>query len=313
MAYTQTSSVGSDTAAFEQLAYFALRSQPMFEMACDVKSTNQSHPGASVQFNIYADLAQATGSLTETSDVTAVAMSDSTVTVTLAEKGNAVITTAKLRGTSFLNVDADAANVIGYNMVDSLDNIVHDVLVGGSNEAWAGDATATANIDAADNLAATDVRKEVAALRSASVQPYANGTYLGFIHPDVSYDLRDDTAVTDIIQYQIRQDGAAVRQGSIGTFGGVDFIETPRLDIVADAGASSVDVYNTIIVGKQAMAKAHSRGAGFGADPGIVFGPVTDTLRRFQPVGWYHLVGYSRFREAAIRRIEAASSIGANT
>lgn len=313
MAYTQTSSVGSDTAAFEQLAYFALRSQPMFEMACDVKSTNQSHPGASVQFNIYADLAQATGSLTETSDVTAVAMSDSTVTVTLAEKGNAVITTAKLRGTSFLNVDADAANVIGYNMVDSLDNIVHDVLVGGSNEAWAGDATATANIDAADNLAATDVRKEVAALRSASVQPYANGTYLGFIHPDVSYDLRDDTAVTDIIQYQIRQDGAAVRQGSIGTFGGVDFIETPRLDIVADAGASSVDVYNTIIVGKQALAKAHSRGAGFGADPGIVFGPVTDTLRRFQPVGWYHLVGYSRFREAAIRRIEAASSIGANT
>ena len=313
MAYTQASSVASDTAAFEQLAYFALRSQPMFEMACDVKSTNQSHPGASVQFNIYADLAQATGSLTETSDVTAVAMSDSVVTVTLAEKGNAVITTAKLRGTSFLNVDADAANVIGYNMVDSLDNIVHDVLVGGSNEAWAGNATATANIDAADNLAATNVRKEVAALRSASVQPYAGGPYLGFIHPDVSYDLRDDTAVTDIIQYQIRQDGAAVRQGSIGTFGGVDFIETPRLDIVADGGASAVDVYNTIIVGKQAMAKAHSRGAGFGADPGIVFGPVTDTLRRFQPVGWYHLVGYSRFREASIRRIEAASSIGANT
>ncbi len=312
MAYTQASSVSSDTAAFEQLAYFALRSQPMFEMACDVKSTNQSHPGASVQFNIYADLAQATGSLTETSDVTAVAMSDSTVTVTLAEKGNAVITTAKLRGTSFLNVDADAANVIGYNMVDSLDNIVHDVLVGGSNEAWAGDATSTASIDAADNISAANIRKEVAALRSASVMPNAGGSYLGFIHPDVSYDLRDDTAVTDIIQYQIRQDGAAVRQGSIGTFGGVDFIETPRLDIVADGGASAVDVYNTIICGKQAMAKAHSRGAGFGADPGIVFGPVTDTLRRFQPVGWYHLVGYSRFREAAIRRIEAASSIGDN-
>ena len=72
-------------------------------------------------------------------------------------------------------------------------------------------------------------------------------------------------------------------------------------------------MYNTIIVGKQALAKAHSRGPGFGSDPGIVFGPVTDTLRRFQPVGWYHLVGYSRFREASIRRIEAASSIGANT
>ena len=126
MAYTQTSSVSSDTTAFEQLAYFALRSQPMFEMVCDVKSTNQSHPGSAVQFNIYNDLAQATSALTEASDVTAVALGDSTVTVTLAEYGNAVTTTAKLRGTSFLNVDADAANIIGYNMANSLDNIVHE-------------------------------------------------------------------------------------------------------------------------------------------------------------------------------------------
>ena len=45
----------------------------------------------------------------------------------------------------------------------------------------------------------------------------------------------------------------------------------------------------------------------------MIFGPVTDTLRRFNPVGWYHLVGYGRFREAALQRIETASSIGANS
>jgi N4-gp56 family major capsid protein len=297
MAYTQTSSVSSDTTAFEQLAYFALRSQPLFEMVADVKTTNQSHPGSAVQFNIYNDLAQATSALTETSDVTAVALSDSTVTVTLAEYGNAVITTAKLRGTSFLNVDADAANIIGYNMANSIDNIVHDVLIAG---------------DATDNLDAADVREAVANMRSASAMPMSGNIYVGFIHPDVSFDLRGDTAVTDIIQYQIRQDGGAVRAGSIGTFGGVDFIETPRLEIQADAGATTTDVYNTVICGKQALAKAHSRAAGFGENPAVVFGPVTDTLRRFQPVGWYHLVGYNRFREASLQRIEASSSIGAN-
>jgi len=312
MAYTQASSVSSDTTAFEQLAYFALRSQPMFEMVADVKSTNQSHPGSAVQFNIYNDLAQATSALTETSDVTAVALSDSTVTVTLAEYGNAVITTAKLRGTSFLNVDADAANIIGYNMANSVDNIVHDVLIGGTNVAYGGDATSTVTIDAADNLDAADVREAVAKMRSASAMPMMGNVYVGFIHPDVSFDLRGDTAVTDIIQFQIRQDGGAVRAGSIGTFGGVDFIETPRLEIQADAGATTTDVYNTVICGKQALAKAHSRAAGFGENPAVVFGPVTDTLRRFQPVGWYHLVGYNRFREASLQRIEASSSIGAN-
>lgn len=312
MAYTQQSSVASDTTAFEQLAYFALRSQPMFEMVCDVKSTNQSHPGAAVQFNIYNDLAQATSALTETSDVTAVALGDSTVSVTLAEYGNAVTTTAKLRGTSFLNVDADAANIIGYNMANSLDNIVHGILVAGSNVLYGGDATATGELAAADVITADLLRQCVANLRSASAPAFDGNVYVGFIHPDVSYDLRKATAVTDVIQHQIRQDAGAVRTGSIGTFGGVDFIETPRLDIGTNAGASNVDEYETIICGKQAMAKAVSRAAGFGEDPSVVFGPVTDSLRRFRTVGWYHLVGYGRFREASIRRIETSSSIGAN-
>lgn len=313
MAYTQVSSVSSSTAAFEQLAYFALRSQPMFEMVADVKSTNQSHNGASVQFNIYNDLLQETSALSEASDVTPVALDDSTVVVSLAEYGNAVTTTAKLRGQSFLNVDADAANIIGYNMANSMDKIVQDVLVGGSNVAYGGDATSTVTVDATDTLDASDIRKAVAALRGASAPAHNGGVYVGFIHPDVAYDLRSDAAVTDIIQYQIRQDGAAVRNGSIGTFGGVDFIETPRIEAAADAGdGGTVDVYNTVICGKQALAKATSRAAGFGDNPSVVFGPVTDSLRRFQTVGWYHLVGYGRFREASLQRIETASSIGDN-
>jgi hypothetical protein len=39
---------------------------------------------------------------------------------------------------------------------------------------------------------------------------------------------------------------------------------------------------------------------------------VTDLLKRFRPVGWKHFVGYSVFRQEALRRIESASSIGAN-
>jgi N4-gp56 family major capsid protein len=244
--------------------------------------------------------------------VTAVALGDSTVTVTLAEYGNAVTTTAKLRGTSFLNVDADAANIIGYNMANSIDKVVQDVLVGGSNVSYGGDATSTATLAAEDTITASLIRQAVAALRGDSAPTMDGGVYVGFIHPDVSYDLREDTAVTDVIQYQIRQDGSGVRMGSIGTFGGVDFIETPRIDFTADGGASTVDAYNTVICGKQALAKAHSRGAGFGENPSVVFGPVTDSLRRFQTVGWYHLVGYSRFREASLQRIETSSSIGAN-
>ena len=312
MAYTGTGDVSSDTTAFQQLAYFALRSQPMFEMVADVRSTAQSHNGSAVQFNIYNDLSQATSALTEDSDVTAVALGDSTVTVTLAEYGNAVITTAKLRGTSFLNVDADAANIIGYNMVDSIDKVVSDVANGGTNVIYGGSAGSRAAVVAGDIITADKARQAVADLRTASAPGFENGNYIGMVHPDVAYDLRSETAVTDVIAFQIRQDATSVRNGSIGVFGGIEWIENPRAGLLADAGSGTTDVYQTLICGRQALAKAFSRAPGFGEDPSVIFGPVTDTLRRFHPVGWYHLVGYGRFREASLQRIETSSSIGAN-
>ena len=266
-----------------------------------------------------SNMAQATSALTETSDVTAVALGDSTVVVTLAEYGNAVITTAKLRGTSFLNVDADAANIIGYNMVDSIDKLVSNVANGGTNVIYAQGSmgsrpTSRVGIADAATFGAQEGRQAVAELRTASAPGFENGNYIGLVHPDVSYDLREQTAVTDVIQYQIRQEGAAVRNGSIGVFGGIEWIENPRAPILDDAGATgTTNVYQTLVAGRQALAKAFSRAPGFGEDPSVVFGPVTDTLRRFHPVGWYHLVGHAIFRQAALQRIESSSSIGDNT
>ena len=278
-------------------------------MIADVRSTAQTHNGASVTFDIYDNMAAATGALGEAVDVVPVALGDSTAVVTLVEYGNAVETTAKLRGTSFLNVDADAANVIGYNMVDSLDQVVAAVAAGGTNDILPTGRAATVNIVAGDTITADQTRTAAAKLRDKSAPGFENGNYVGMIHPNVAFDLRSQTAVTDVIAYQIRQDGQAVRNGSIGTWGGVEFIENPRAHIQTGAGAGAIDVYDTVIAGRQALAKAFSRAPGFGEQPQIVYGPTTDYLRRFVSVGWYHLCGYGRFREDCLQRVESSSSL----
>ena len=315
MAYTTTTTLNDQVqTAFDLVAHFALRSQPLFEMVADVRSTAQSANGSGVQFTFYQDMAQATSALTEASDVTPVALTDSKVTVTLAEYGNAVLTTAKVRGTSFLNVDADAANIVGYNMADSLDKVVSDVANGGTHVIHVGQSSRGA-IVAANIYDAQHGRKSVARLRTRLAPGWENGNYMGIIHPDVSYDLRNQAptaGVTDIINYQVLQNGAAIRAGSIGTFNGIEYIENPRAGLIANGGNGNVDVYQTLICGRQALAKAFSRAPGFGPEPSVVVGPVVDTLRRFNPIGWYHLVGYGRFREASLERIESSSSIGAN-
>lgn len=278
-------------------------------MIADVRSTAQTHNGASVTFDIYNNMTAVTAPIAQAVDIAAVQLGDTTVTVTLQEHGNAATTTAKLRGTSFLNVDADSANIIGYNMVDSLDQVVAAVAAGGSNDILPVGRAATVNIIAGDTITADQTRTAAAKLRTASAPGWENGNYIGMIHPNVAFDLRSEAAVTDVIAFQIRQDAAAVRNGSIGTWGGVEFIENPRANIQTGAGAAGIDVYDTVIAGRQGLAKGFSRAAGFGEQPQIVYGPIVDSLRRFITVGWYHLVGYERFREECLQRVESSSSL----
>jgi N4-gp56 family major capsid protein len=317
---TQLSSLSVDQVAFDRLAYFALRSELLFDQAADVQPVQQAMPGTGVTFTIFSDIAAATSTLNEVTDVTPTALSDSQVTVTLNEYGNAVVTTAKLRGTAFLDVDSAAANIIGYNAGDSIDQVVREVLAGGTNVVYAtgGSTTPTSreSVSTDDILSADDVRKVTAQLRAANVATF-DGSYLGYIHPDVSYDFRSatDAAAWRTPANYVNPEG--IYNGEIGKFESVRFIETPRAKKFENASngtstTGSIDVYATHIMGRQALAKAYSVQDGNGAVPKIVRGNVTDILMRLQPLGWYWLGGYGRFREASLRRIESASSIGAN-
>lgn len=318
---TTTSSLSVDQTAFDRIAYFALRSELLFDQAADVQPTAQSMPGSAVTFTIFSDLSAATSTLNEVTDVTPVALSDSQVTVTLAEYGNAVVTTAKLRGTSFLNVDTAAANIVGYNAGDSIDQIVREVLAAGTNVVYAtgGSTTPSArtSIQPEDTLAGDDIRKVVAQLRGANVATF-NGSYLGYMHPDVSYDFRGANGAANFRDPHTYVDTANIYNGEIGQWESVRFIETPRAKVFSNASDGSgstgtVDAYCTHVMGRQALAKAYSFTDGNGATPKIVRGNVTDILMRLQPLGWYWLGGYGRFREASLRRIESASSIGTNS
>ena len=308
---TQVSSVSSVQAAYEMLAYFQLREQLYYDGVAAIRSTNQDKPGSSVVFTVYDDLAPAVTPLTETSDVDAVEVTDNQVTVTLNEYGNAALTTAKVRGQSFLNIDEDVANIVGFNAGQSLDRLARTPLFGGTNVEYVGQ-TARNAITATDVLKAAEVRKASAKLRARNVVPI-DSMFKGFVHPDASLDLRSETGAAAWTDAAIRAEQGQRRWlGLIGAFEGIDFCEAPSAPILADAGDANVDVYQTVITGRQGLAKAYSRAVS-GEMPGVVIGPIVDKLRRFHPVGWYWLGGYGRFREASLQRIESASSIGDNT
>ena len=323
-AETGTANLSVDQTAFEKLAYFALRDEMYFDQFAEVQATNATNPGATVTFTIFQDMAAATTPLGEAEDVTPVALSDSQVSVTLNEYGNATVTTAKLRATSFLPVDPVAANAVGYNAGLSIDTIARNAAQAGDNVIYATggatDPTSRATVAAEDILHPNDIRKVVAQLRKANV-PTINGSYVAMIHPDVSYDFRGNTDAAGWRTPANYVNPQGIYNGEIGMFEGVRFIESPRAPLFANASdgsgsstgsSATVDVYGTLVMGRQALAKGISLGGEYGAQPTVVYGTITDLLKRFRPVGWKHFVGYGVFRQEALRRIESASSIGAN-
>jgi len=318
MALTVQASTDFAQKAYELLAFYALRPELYFDGVADVKPTNQSQPGSSVQFTIAADLAIAATPLSETTDVTPVVISDTTVLVTLLEYGNAVTTSALARGTAFVNLDPVIANLVGFNAGVSIDTVARNALTGGTNVAYCiGDgtvvATSRATVQPKNFLVAADVRSARAFLVRNNVANIG-GYYLMFVHPDQAFDLRGQTGSATWNEPHAYSAPDNIWSGEIGSFSGFRFIESPRVQIFADSGSTpaTTDVYAALAMGRQALAKAYSYVDGNGEFPLVVAGPVVDTLRRFVPIGWYDLVGYGIFRQAALLRIEGASTIGKN-
>ncbi len=388
-AYTDTSAMaGLVKTAYDRYVEFALRATPMIRAVADKRPVQQAMPGSSVVFSLYNDLAVATAALSETTDVDAVALPDvSTVSVTLNEQGNASLATRKLELFSLSDVDPAIADIIAYNMADSLDTIAQTALVGGTNVIYAGNATSTATVDAADTIDSADLRKAVAKLRTNKAVPRMGSLYWVGIHPEVSHDLRAETGNVGWRDTHQHTDSSLgnLFAGTIGTYEGAFYVENPRMysaktgadqtalatttvtvpgtsagftigvassSVIASraevgdkisgtgiaSGAKITDiatagstttitvslantaavtattvvtvtpvtrVFSTILAGKQALAEAVAQ------EPSVVIGPVTDKLMRFRPIGWYGVIGWSRYREASLYRIESGSSIAA--
>jgi N4-gp56 family major capsid protein len=374
--------------AYDRLLEFALRSEPLLRSVADKRPARQAIPGSTVVLQRYVDLDQKTSTLTETTDPDAVALSTPTsVTITLNEYGNAVLVTRALELFSLADVDPAIANIVAYNLADSIDAVVATTLIGGTNVIYGGARTSTATITASDTIDSADIRKAVAKLRANKAKARRGSYYWCGIHPEVSHDLRAESGNLgwNFVHAQSNPAVNNIWAGEIGDYEGAFFVESSRIpsakdgadqtalattavtvagtsagftigvasssviaqraevgDKIAATGIASgakiaaisttgntttitmtaansgavaeaatvtvtpvTRVFDTLLCGQQALAEAVAE------EPHIVIGNVTDKLMRFRPMGWYGVLGFARYREEALYRIETGSSIAA--
>jgi N4-gp56 family major capsid protein len=373
--------------AYDRLLEFALRSEPLLRSVADKRPARQAIPGSTVVLQRYVDLDTKTSTLSETVDPDAVALSTPTsVTITLNEYGNAVLVTRALELFSLADVDPAIANIIAYNLADSIDTVVGTTLIGGTNVLYSGStATSTVTVTAAATIDSADIRRAVAKLRSNKAKARRGSYYWCGIHPEVSHDLRAESGNLgwNFVHAQSNPAVNNIWAGEIGDYEGAFFVESSRMPNAKDGadqsalatttptvngvsaaftlGVASTSViatraevgdkisatnmganakitkietsgdtttitvsaahtgtvsttvtvtpvtrvFDTILCGQQALAEAVAE------EPHIVIGNVTDKLMRFRPMGWYGVLGFARYREEALFRIESGSSIAA--
>jgi N4-gp56 family major capsid protein len=281
----------------------ALRSIPVMRGLADVKPVQQAMPGSSVVFSIYSDLQQNTATLAETSDVSSIALGNpNQVTVTLNEYGSAVTTTKKLNLTSFNDVDSALADILAYNSADSLDSLVASVLTSGCNVIYGGSATYAGGLTSNDLMTTSAIREAVTQLRTNKAVPRINDLYAAYLHPRQAADLRAESGTGGFQALTQYVDRTPFVAGAVGVLEGAFVVETPRVPSAYNM-TSGVTAYKAVIAGREALAEAQAQ------DISTVIGPEIDALRRFRTIGWYYFGGFALLRQAALYRIETATSI----
>ena len=278
----------------------------------------QKHPipkngGKNIEFRKFSKLAKALTPLTEGVTPDGQKLNMSTITATVAQYGGFIELSDILLLTAIDNNLMQATQALASQAGRTLDTITREVLNGGTNVQYAegqvdargslvgGSATASENM----YLTVEAVRKAVRTLKVMGAEKI-NGYYVGIIHPDCAYDLKNDPKWVNVKTYS---DPDGIYEGEIGKIEGVRFVETNEAKLWKGAGSGSRDVYSTLILGANAYGVTEVSGGGLEhIVKQLGSAGTADPLNQRASAGWKATKVAERIVEEYMVRIETTST-----
>lgn len=268
--------------------------------------------GKTIEFRKYDSLPKATTPLTEGVTPDGQTLNVSTVTAEVKQYGGWAPITDTLQLTAIDNNIVQATKVLASQAGRTIDSVVRDILVGGTNVIYApqiaADGTETAvtsraSLDASAQLTSDLVARAAAQLKAMNADPIGD-SYVAIIHPYVAYDLRRDPDWIDVHKYSQPDE---IFNGEIGKLHGVRFVETSEAKIwKGDGCPAGLAVFATLILGAHAYGTTEIEGGGL---EHIVkqLGYGDDPLNQRASVGWKATQTAERLVEQYMVRIESCS------
>jgi N4-gp56 family major capsid protein len=285
-----------------------------FEQFAVKKTELGVSPGLTIHFMRYNNLPGAS-QLVEGVRMQSVALTASQFDITVAEQGFAVAVTELLLNASFDDVMASASRLLGRNMALYLDGSARDTLrqasslIYGYNKPALASAVRTplspydhgvpatgATTLAAGNYALTAATiKDVAETLATKNVPRLGETYVGFVHPHQSRQLRDDPEYIEVTKYAAPGN---FMLGEIGRLSDCVFIETTQVwnDLVSNLPGNPTTnalYYDSVFIGDNAFGHAISLPVEL-RDAGIL------DYGREHGLAWYAIWGLGLITDQAV-------------
>ena len=218
-----------------------------------------------IKFRKFGSLAVQTTPLVEGVTPTGKQLSVTDVTAQVQYYGDYITLTDKVQIESYDPVLTEAADILGEQVGLSIDTIMRDVLVAGTNVQYASTASQRSEITNAMVFNNTECQEAVLTLKLQNARPVTSmvnpstqyntnplkPSFIGIIHPRTTKNCEADSAWTPVEKYAGQGDRM---EGEVGAFPYVRFLETTNAKVFAGAGSGGADVYATIIFGQNAYA-----------------------------------------------------------
>lgn len=230
------------------------------ELRHDFGATVKRHKqneGKSIAWNRMTPLALATTALTEATDPSAVDMTSTMVSASLAEYGNYTVVGSLFEMTSIDENLKEHVEVHAQNAGETIDALIRAELSASATVQLVSTQSAvssTSAIHTSDTLTGLEIRRAVRTLKLNKAQKFAGSMYRGIISPQCSMDLMGNSEWLDAHRYTTSD---AIEKGVIGKLHGVEFVETNQPAVTLSGGFSAAandvaNVYFTFIFGKGA-------------------------------------------------------------
>ena len=232
------------------------------------------------------------------------------ITATIEQYGGYITLSDMLNLTGYDNNMQEVMKLLASQAGQVSDKITRDILAAGTNVSYAdhgndGNDERT-DLGADDVLTIEDIKKAVRKLKRVNAKTI-NGSYVAIVHPDVAYDLMQDSEWIDANQYA---GSGAIFNGEIGKMYGVRFVETTQAKIVKP---STLPIYCTLVLAQNAFGVTSIGGGGIETIvKQLGSGGTADPLNQRATVGWKLNKTAAILTQEYMVRIESAASFGSS-